>query len=85
MPEGLADGDNGAEENAMPTDAKARPSEERSSKGQEASMQESASASGLTRRLSVARADPVDKVKARSVALHVRYKVNCLEWAITSF
>ena len=70
MPEGSADGDTGAEEKSMPTDAKAQSSEERSSKGQEATMQESASASGLTRRLSVARADPVDKVKlARSLCM----------------
>ena len=69
MPEGLADGDNDAEEKSMPTDGKAQSSGERSSKGQDASMQESAS--GLTRRLSVARADPVDKVKARSFPLHV--------------
>ena len=76
MPEGSADGDNGAEEKPMPTDAKAQSSEERSSKGQEASMQESAS--GLTRRLSVARAYPVEKVKIGRFACQW-YKVNCLD------
>lgn len=68
MPEGLADGEDGVtEEKAVPVDCKT--SEERSSKG--TSTIESSSASGLTRRLSVARADPVDKVRLDRSLLHV--------------
>ncbi len=59
------EGEDGVEDRRGPGHAgAAQPSEQTSSKGDGGSALESRSASGLTRKLSVARADPVDKVSA---------------------